>query len=72
MTQLLEKAFLEAQRLTDDEQDALAARLLADIQDEKAWEARFASTQDQLERWADKVREDIAAGRVTQCDQQPS
>jgi len=37
MTQLLEKAFKEAQKLSPDLQDELAHQLLEDIQNELAW-----------------------------------
>jgi DNA mismatch repair ATPase MutS len=37
MTQLLEKAFKEAQKLSHDLQDELAHQLLEDIQNELAW-----------------------------------
>jgi uncharacterized protein YutE (UPF0331/DUF86 family) len=37
MTQLLEKAFKEAQKLSNDLQDKIAHQLLEDIQNELAW-----------------------------------
>lgn len=37
MTQLLEKAFKEAQKLSNDLQDEIAHQLLEDIQNELAW-----------------------------------
>lgn len=37
MTQLLEKAFQEAQKLSHDLQDEIARQLLEDIQNELAW-----------------------------------
>lgn len=46
MTKLLEKAFAEAASLPDAEQDALAARILAEIEDERAWDRAFAATTD--------------------------
>ena len=46
MTKLLERAVAEIEKLPEDAQDAIAARLLADLADEQAWAARFAATTD--------------------------
>jgi hypothetical protein len=64
MTQLLEQAIAEIHKLPETDQDAIAALILAEINDERRWEAAFANSQEQLSRMADKVREDIHAGRV--------
>ena len=69
MTKLLEQAIAEIQKLPEDEQDAVAARLLADLADEQAWTAQFASTTDeQWARMAAKVRREIADGDTTPLD----
>ncbi|HEX4962695.1 MAG TPA: hypothetical protein VF173_17800 [Thermoanaerobaculia bacterium] len=64
MTQLLERAFKEAQSLPETEQDAIASLILAEIADEKLWDETFARSQDKLSRMAEKVRADIRAGKV--------
>ena len=64
MTQLLEQAIAELNKLPAPDQDALAALILAEINDERRWETAFANSQDQLATMADKVRDDIRAGRV--------
>jgi hypothetical protein len=64
MTQLLEKALAEVQKLTDPEQDAIAAMILDELADEWRWDQAFARSQEQLGRLADRVRQDIRAGRV--------
>ena len=64
MTQLLERAIAEVGKLPDPEQDAIAALILEQIADDRAWDEAFDRSQDQLAQLADKVREDIAAGRV--------
>lgn len=64
MTQLLQKAFVEAQKLPVTEQDAIAALILDEIADEARWNEAFARSQDQLAKLAEKVRGDIRAGRV--------
>lgn len=64
MTQLLEQALAEVQKLPDTTQDAIAAMILEEIADERRWNEAFAGSQDQLGRLADRVREDIRSGRV--------
>jgi hypothetical protein len=57
---LLEQAVAEIEKLPEDAQDAIAARLLADLADEKAWSARFTDTTEaQWERMATLVRQEI-------------
>jgi len=64
MTDLLEQAVAEIQKLSAAEQDAIAAMILEEIADERRWDEAFARSQGQLGRLADRVREDIRAGRV--------
>ncbi len=64
MTQLLEHAIAEVQKLPGPAQDSIAALILEQIADDRAWDESFARSQDQLARLAAKAREDIAAGRV--------
>lgn len=71
MTKLLQKAFKAASKLPAKAQDALGARLLEQleiIEDEKKWDAAFARSQDQLERWADEALADLKAGNTTPLD----
>jgi len=70
MTKLLREAVAEAEKLPAEQQDAIAARLLAEVEDERAWAARFAATTDaQWDRLADAVRAEIAAGDVAPLDE---
>lgn len=64
MTDLLDQAVAEMQKLPAAEQDAIAAMILEEIADERRWDEAFARSQEQLGRLADRVREDIGAGRV--------
>ena len=64
MTQLLEKALIEVYRLPPEEQDAIAAIILEELEDERRWNKAFAESQDKLAQLAQKVRADIKAGRV--------
>ena len=64
MTQLLEQALAEVQKLSQSEQDAIAALILEEISDEQRWDEAFSRSQDQLGRLAAKVRDDIREGRI--------
>ena len=62
MTQLLEKALIAVYKLPPEKQDAIAAVILEELEDEQQWDEVFAASQDQL---AQKVRADIKASHVT-------
>ncbi len=64
MTQLLEKALNEIYKLPLEKQDAIAAIILEELEDEQRWDKAFAESQDQLAQLSQKVRADIKAGRV--------
>jgi len=64
MTQLLEKALTEVYKLPPEKQNAIAAVILEELEDEQRWDAAFAASQDKLAKLAQKVRKDIKAGRV--------
>jgi phage I-like protein len=69
MTELLQQALAQIQQLSPDQQDAIAARFLAELQDEQKWEASFASTtDDQWEQMAAMVRQEIAEGETVPLD----
>ncbi len=63
MTELLEQALTEVNKLPAAEQDAIATLILDELADEGRWQESFARSQDQLARLATKVRDDIRAGR---------
>ncbi len=70
MTELLQRAIAEIERLSPDAQDAIATRILADLAEEGTWSARFAATSDdQWDRLAETVRRDIADGDSTPLDE---
>ncbi|WP_013322470.1 hypothetical protein [Gloeothece verrucosa] len=59
MTELLRRAIAEIEKLPDDQQNAIATRLLAELKDEQVWETRFkATTDEQWNRLAAMVRQD--------------
>ncbi|GAB4158724.1 MAG: hypothetical protein Tsb009_35960 [Planctomycetaceae bacterium] len=54
MTELLEKAFAEASRLSSEEQDVLAAWLLDELDSDRRWEKTFSTSEDELKKLADE------------------
>jgi hypothetical protein len=64
MTELLEKAFAEASKLSPEEQDFLAQILLDDIASEELWEQSFARSQDKLVRLADEALVEHRSGKT--------
>jgi len=70
MTSLLKQAVAEVEKLSPQEQDAIAARWLAEIEDDRQWDSRFAATtDDQWDRLVAKVRRDNAAGGTLPLDE---
>ncbi len=68
MTQLLEQAIAELSHLSDEEQNAMAALILEELEDEQRWAATFRASEEPLKHIADKVRADIRAGRSREMD----
>jgi mRNA-degrading endonuclease RelE of RelBE toxin-antitoxin system len=70
MTELLQRVIAELEKLPEDEQDAIATRLLSELEDERAWKVRFESTtNEQWDRLAQIVRQEIVAGDTTPLDE---
>lgn len=55
MTQLLEQALAQLEKLPQDEQDAIAALILEEIADERRWDESFARSQDRLAELAREI-----------------
>lgn len=68
MTPLLEKALSEVYKLPPEEQDAIAAVILEELEDEQRWNKAFTESQDKLAQLAHKVRADIKAGHSKKMD----
>lgn len=63
MRHLLEKMLGEIEKLPAEEQDNIASRVLAELDDEHEWDKQFASTTgEQWDRMLEDVRRDIASG----------
>lgn len=69
MTKLLEKALEKISSLPQEEQDAIAAQILADLEDEAAWAKRLASSSKKLRRLADEARAEHREGKTRPLDE---
>lgn len=63
MTAHLRKAFEEASKLPDDEQDALGEWILAEIQSERRWDELYAGSHSQLEKLAAEAIDEFKSRR---------
>jgi len=62
-SELLQRAIAELEKLPEDEQNTIAAHLLAELEDEQAWTARLdATTDEQWDRLAASARQEISTG----------
>ena len=68
MTRLLEKAFQEAFKLSEEEQDALANLIFEELASERRWEAQFRDSQDVLTRLAAEALAEYEAGQTEPLD----
>ena len=64
MTELLKKAFTEASKLPEAEQDAFARWLLEELASEKCWDEAFAKSEDLLRELADEALAEHRAGKT--------
>jgi hypothetical protein len=62
MTTLLEAALAKVGAQPQDEQDAIASQILADLADEEAWKRQFAAKRDVVRRLAQEALEEDAGG----------
>ena len=70
MTSALRRSFAEAEKLPNEDQDAIASRLLAEVEDEQKWSTRFAATtDDQWDRIVAEVRRDAATRGARPLDE---
>lgn len=68
MTKLLQKAFEEASKLPDRDQDAIAGWLLGGIESERHWDNAFATSGDLLSRLAEEALAEHRAGQTQDLD----
>ena len=68
MTALMERAINRVQALPPEEQDALAALILEEVESEKRWDELFASSQSQLAHLAEQAIAEKQAGKTKPLD----
>ena len=68
MTKLLERAFEEASKLPEGEQDALGRILLEELASERRWEGLFAGSHELLADLADQALAEHRAGQTKKLD----
>jgi hypothetical protein len=68
MTTLLEQALEKVGALPSEEQDAIAAQILASLADEEAWKKRFAEKRDVIRRLAREALEEDNRGETRPLD----
>lgn len=68
MTQLLTKAFAEAAKFSEQEQNILANWILAELVSELRWKEAFANSEDLLAQLADEALAEHRAGRTFEID----
>ena len=68
MSKLLEKVMTEASKLPEEEQEAFAAFMLAELESERRWDELFTRSQDLLAQMADEARREYRAGLTEPLD----
>ncbi len=68
MTELLEQAIARLKTLPMDKQDAIAALILAEIEDEQRWDESFARSPDLLAKLAEAAIAEYRAGKTQELD----
>lgn len=64
MTQLLDKTISEIKKLSNDEQDAIAAILMAELASERQWDRAFDSSAEQLSSLANEALDEYRARKT--------
>ncbi len=66
---LLQRAISEFEKLPVEDQNAVAARWLKEIRDERIWAEKFAATTaEQWDKLANLAKQDMAEGDATSLD----
>ncbi len=63
MSQLLDQAVAEARKLSDLEQDAIAALILAEIEDDRKWEQSLTRSPGKLAALVLRAEEQVRTGQ---------
>lgn len=68
MTDLLESVIAKLKTLPASEQDAIAATILAELEDEVRWDTAFAKSQDMLAKLAGEAMAEYHAGKTQELN----
>lgn len=68
MTELLEQAIAKLKTLPIDEQDAIAALILEELEEEHRWDESFARSPDLLAKLAAEAMAEHRAGKTQELD----
>jgi len=68
MTKMLSRLFERLSALPDDQQDAIAARVLAELEDGRIWDELFATSQASLQELAEEARQELREGKAAPGD----
>jgi len=68
MTEMLEKAVAKIKQLPSEQQDAIAALILEEIEDEARWDATFARSLGHLEQLAAEAEDEDRRGLTKELD----
>ncbi|MDP9361285.1 MAG: hypothetical protein M3P29_07535 [Acidobacteriota bacterium] len=68
MSKLLDEAYAAAKELPEQDQEAIGAWLLAEMDADRRWDELFAQPSDVIERMADQALEDHRHGRTLPLD----
>lgn len=68
MTELLEQAIAKLKTLPNHEQDAIAAMILEELEDERRWDESFARSEDLLAKLAAEAMAEHRAGKTQELD----
>ncbi len=68
MTQFLEKAILEIKKLPDEEQDAIAAVIMAELESERQWDNAFENSRAELDQLAEEALKEYSDNKTEPLD----
>jgi hypothetical protein len=68
MTKMLERAVARVKQLSEEQQNAIAALILDEIEDDARWDAAFAASPDLLAQLAAEAEEEDRKGLTKELD----
>lgn len=68
MTELLERVIARLQTLPESEQDAIAAMILEEIEDDRRWDESFSGSSNILAKLAASAMAEYRAGKTQELD----